>query len=120
VKEMKYNVNDVIYVTIASVTPYGAFVNADYGYTGLIHISEITGKYIKDITKYFKIGNIIEVTVIGIDEEKKQLSLSTKGIMPSQDIQNELVEDEIGFENLMEKLPEWIDETKKELENADN
>ncbi len=116
---MEYNVNDVIYVTIASVTPYGAFVNAENGYTGLIHISEITGKYIKDISKYFKIGNIVEVVVIGIDREKKQLNLSTKGIMPTEDIQNELVEDEIGFENLMEKLPEWINETKKEIENRD-
>ena len=116
---MKYNINDVIYVTIVSVTPYGAFVNADGGYTGLIHISEITGKYIKDISKYFKIGNIVEVMVIGIDEEKKQLSLSTKGIMPSMDIQNELVEDEIGFENLKDKLPEWINKTKKEIENSD-
>ncbi len=115
---MEYNINDVIYVTIASVTPYGAFVNADNGYSGLIHISEITGKYIKDISKYFKIGNIVEVVVIGIDKEKKQLSLSTKGIMPSMDIQNELIEDEIGFENLKEKLPEWIDETKKEIENG--
>ena len=116
---MGYKVNDVIYVTIASVTPYGAFVNADDGYTGLIHISEINGKYIKDISKYFNIGNIVEVTVIGIDEEKKQLSLSTKGIMPTTDIQNELIEDEIGFENLIEKLPEWIDKTKKEIENSD-
>ena len=116
---MEYNVNDVIYVTIASVTPYGAFVNAENGYTGLIHISEITGKYIKDISKYFKIGNIVEVVVIGIDREKKQLNLSTKGIMPTANIQNELVEDEIGFENLMEKLPEWINETKKEIENSD-
>ena len=117
---MGYKINDVIYVTIASVTPYGAFVNAENGYTGLIHISEITGKYIKDISKYFKIGNIVEVTVIGIDEEKKQLSLSTKGIMPSLDIQNELVEDEIGFENLKDKLPEWINDTKKEIEKQNN
>ena len=114
---MKYHVNDVIYVTIASVSPYGAFVNAEDGYTGLIHISEITGKYIKDITKYFKIGNIVEVQIIGIDEEKKQLKLSSKGIMPSGNIQNDLVEDELGFENLKDKLPEWIDETKKEIEN---
>lgn len=117
---MKYKVNDVIYVTIVSVTAYGAFVKTDDDYTGLIHISEITGKYIKDISKYFKIGNIVEVTIIGIDEERKQLSLSTKGIMPSLAIQNELIEDELGFENLKEKLPTWINETKKEIKNKDN
>ena len=39
--------------------------------------------------------------------------------MPVTNIQNELEEDEIGFENLMDKLPEWINETKKEIENSD-
>ena len=117
---MKYHINDIIYVTITSVTQYGAFVNVDDEYTGLIHISEINGKYIDDISKYFKVGNMLEVTIIDIDEKKKQLSLSTKGIMPISNIQNDLSEDDLGFENLIDKLPEWIDKTKKEIENNNN
>jgi len=117
---MKYNINDVIYVTITSVTPYGAFVKADYDYTGLIHISEITGKYIGNIDKYFTEGNIIEAVITDIDEEKKQLSLSTKGIMPNLDKGNNLKEDNLGFQNLIDMLPKWVNNTKKELENSDN
>ncbi len=116
---MKYNLNDIIKVTVSSIVPYGVFVNAEYGYTGLIHISEITGGYIKNISKYFKIGNIVEAKIIGIDEDKKHLSLSTKDIMMDAILtkENSLKEEGLGFQELKDKLPEWIDLTKKELEN---
>ena len=117
---MKYKIDEIISVTVSSVVPYGVFVNADYGYTGLIHISEITGGFIKDISKYFKKGNIVEAKIIGIDEEKKHLSLSTKDIMIDKliDEDNNLEEEGMGFDKLKDKLPEWIDGTKKELENS--
>ncbi len=116
---MKYRLDDIIKVQITSIVPYGIFVNADYGYTGLIHISEITGGYVKDISKYFKVGNELEAKIIGIDEEKKHLSLSTKNIMLDIliDNENDLKEEGLGFDKLRDKLPEWIDITKKQLEN---
>lgn len=116
---MKYSINDIIEVTISSIVPYGVFVNAEYGYTGLIHISEITGGYIRNISKYFKVGNIVKAKIIGIDEEKKHLSLSTKDIMINSIMnkENSLEEEGNGFQELEDRLPEWIDLTKKELEN---
>ena len=117
--KMKYSINDIIEVTISSIVPYGVFVNAEYGYTGLIHISEITGGYIRNISKYFKVGNIVKAKIIGIDEEKKHLSLSTKDIMINSIMnkENSLEEEGNGFQELEDRLPEWIDLTKKELEN---
>ena len=116
---MKYKINDIIDVTVTSIVPYGVFVKADYDYTGLIHISEITGGFIKDITKYFKIGNIVKAEVIDIDEENKRLKLTTKNIIINTlTLENELVEEGNGFNDLKEKLPEWIDIAKKELENT--
>ena len=117
---MKYKIDEIINVTVSFIVPYGVFVNADYGYTGLIHISEITGGYVKDISKYFKKGNIVEAKIIGIDEKEKHLSLSTKDIMFDQiiDDDNSLEEEGMGFDQLRDKLPEWIDVTKKELENS--
>lgn len=116
---MNYKLDDIITVTITSIVPYGIFVSADYGYTGLIHISEITGGFIKDINKYFKIGNQLEAKIIGIDEEKKHLTLSTRNILMNYSIDNEnnLEEEGLGFDKLRDKLPEWINVTKKELEN---
>lgn len=116
---MKYNIGDLIEVTITSVTPYGAFVKADYDYTGLIHISEITGNFINNIEEYFKIGNKVKAKIIGIDEEKKHLSLSTKGFVKDLSGKNILIEEGNGFENLKEKLPEWIDNTSKEIKNSE-
>lgn len=117
---MKYKIDEIIDVTVSSIVPYGVFVTADYGYTGLIHISEITGGYIKNISKYFKIGSIVEAKIIAIDEEKKHLSLSTRNIMMDKIIDegNNLEEEGMGFDKLRDKLPEWIDVTKKELENS--
>ena len=102
---MKYRLDDIIKVQITSIVPYGIFVNADYGYTGLIHISEITGGYVKDISKYFKVGNELEAKIIGIDEEKKHLSLSTKNIMLDIliDNENDLKEEGLGFDKLRDK-----------------
>lgn len=116
---MKYKIDDIITVKITSIVPYGIFVIADYGYTGLIHISEITGGFINEISKYFKVGNELEAKIIGIDEEKKHLTLSTKNIMMniSIDNENDLEEEGLGFDKLRDKLPEWINVTKKELEN---
>ncbi len=116
---MKYSINDIISVTVKSIVPYGVFVDADYGYTGLIHISEITGGFIKDISKYYKIGNQVDAKIIGIDEEQKHLSLSTKDILMTKSVSkaNSLEEEGLGFDMLKESLPEWIDITKQELEN---
>ena len=116
---MKYNINDIISVKVKSIVPYGVFVDAEYGYTGLIHISEITGGFIKNINKYYKVGNMVDAKIIGIDEEKKHLSLSTKDIMMDKviDKENDLEEEGLGFDRLRDSLPEWIDITKKELEN---
>ena len=115
-----YKINDVINVNVTSIVNYGVFIKADDDYTGLIHISEINGEYIKNINTYFKINSIIKAKIIGIDEEKKHLSLSTKNIIQlnKDRKQNSLKESGSGFDELKSNLPKWIDETKKEIENS--
>ena len=52
----KYKKNDIVIANVSKVEKYGAFVLIDDVYTGLIHVSEINGKYINDISKYFHKG----------------------------------------------------------------
>ena len=66
----KYNVNQIIEGKVNSIKPYGIFVIIDDIYTGLIHISQINGKFINDINDYFKVGDVIKVRVIDVDEEE--------------------------------------------------
>lgn len=115
-----YKVNDIISVIVTSIKEYGVFIKTDTDYTGLIHISEINGDYIKDINKFFKLKSKIKVRIIGIDEKNKHLSLSTKDLLKKdkKTKKNSLKEVGEGFDILKNKLPKWIDDTKKEIENV--
>lgn len=109
----KYKINDIVNVTITKIQPYGAFVTASDDYKGLIHISEINGKFIDDINKYFYVGKTVKCKILDIDEDKKQLRLSTVNLN-----KNKLSETELGFSILQKKLPNWIREKEIEIENA--
>lgn len=62
---------------VTGIQPYGVFVKLK-GMNGLIHISELTDDYVKDINDYVKIGQMIRVKVLEIDEETNNAKLSLK------------------------------------------
>ena len=112
----KYNVNQIIKVTVNSIKPYGIFTIVDDEYNGLIHISQINGKFINDINEYFKIGDEIKTRILEVDEEKKQLKLSTVNLLKNNKSRSKLSETSLGFELFDEILQEWIDEKIEEIE----
>jgi small subunit ribosomal protein S1 len=63
--------------TISSMRPFGAFVDFG-GVTGLLHIKEISQKYIGDVNSVFTVGESIKAVVMDIDESRNRISLSTK------------------------------------------
>ncbi len=63
--------------TISSLRPFGAFVDFG-GVTGLLHIKEISQKYIGDVNSVFSTGETIKAVVMDIDESRNRISLSTK------------------------------------------
>ena len=98
----KYNVNQIISGKVNAIKPYGIFVIIDDVYTVLIHISQINGKYISDINDYFKIGDTIRVRIVDVDDDKKQLKLSTINLKSK----SRLPETTLGFELFEEILQE--------------
>jgi general stress protein 13 len=117
----KYKVGEVIEVKVTALEKYGAFVKTDNNYTGLIHISEITGGFIQNINDYFNIGDTLSARIMNIDEEKKQLKLSLKGVRNRfKFLKGELKETELGFSLLEELLPIWLKEKQNELKNKKN
>ena len=66
----KYKVNSIVKATVTGIENYGAFVTLDEYYSGLIHISEVSNKYVSDLTKLFTIGSVVKVKVLEIDEDK--------------------------------------------------
>ena len=64
--------------TVRNVTDFGAFVDIGVHQDGLVHISEICDRYIKHPSEELTVGDVVNVKVIGVDVEKKRISLSIK------------------------------------------
>lgn len=66
--------------TVRNVVDFGAFVDVGIKNDGLVHISEISDKYIINPMEEVAVGDIVKVKVIGIDKAKGKVSLSMKGV----------------------------------------
>lgn len=71
------SVGSILEGKVISVMPFGAFVDIGDNQSGLVHISEISSRYVKDINECVKKGDSVKVKVIRIDEQGK-ISLSIK------------------------------------------
>lgn len=66
--------------TVRNVIDFGAFVDIGVHQDGLVHISEMSEKYIKHPLEAVSVGDVVDVRVLGVDLKKKRISLSMKGI----------------------------------------
>ena len=64
--------------TVRNVIDFGAFVDIGVHQDGLVHISQMSDKYIKHPLEVVSVGDIVEVKVLGVDLAKKRISLSMK------------------------------------------
>lgn len=120
---MLYKKDEIIEVEITALKPYGAFAKVDNEYSGLIHISEINGLFIKDINDVFKIGDKKKVRILDVDEEKKQIKLSMildKNGKTKKRKRTKLSDTNLGFDLFDEILPEWISSKMEEISCEEN
>ncbi|MCD7808857.1 MAG: CvfD/Ygs/GSP13 family RNA-binding post-transcriptional regulator [Erysipelotrichaceae bacterium] len=114
--EHRIRTGDIIDVTITGIQPYGAFASLPDHTSGLIHISEISDKFVRNVENYVHVGEVIRVKVIDIDEETHQAKLSLKAVRLAKrkykraykNRREKIKETPLGFNPLQEKLPEWI------------
>jgi len=114
--EHRVKVGDIIDVTITGIQPYGAFASLPDHTSGLIHISEISDKFVRNVENYVRVGDVICVKVIDIDEKTRQSKLSLKAVhmakrkykRPFKNQREKIQETPLGFSSLKAKLPEWI------------
>ncbi len=66
--------------TVRNVIDFGAFVDIGVKSDGLVHISELSEKFVKNPMDVVAVGDIVKVRVIKVDLEKKKVSLSMKGV----------------------------------------
>ena len=114
----KIEKEDVVKVTVTGIQKYGAFVNTE-DYEGLIHISEISYGYVKNVNDYVKIGDEIYAEVVNKKKKDNHLKLSIKNIDYKNDGSKieRMEETKNGFKPLKDNLEIWIAEKIKEITN---
>lgn len=114
---MNYHVGDIIKVTVTSIENYGIFVKVDEEYNGLIHISEMSTRFVTNVRNFAFPGETIYAKIVDVDTIKNQMKLSIKSIdyrLTSK--KGRLLESPNGFSKLKEMLPIWIESKLKEIE----
>ncbi len=65
--------------TVRNVVDFGAFVDIGVHEDGLVHISQLSNRFIKHPSDVVKVGDIVKVTVLDVDIQRKRISLTMKG-----------------------------------------
>ena len=76
----KIKVGDIVECVVTGVQSYGAFVLIDNSINGLIHISEISKGYVRNIEDFVKVGETVYVKILELDEEELRAKVSLKEI----------------------------------------
>lgn len=115
-------INDLVIGTVINVKPYALFMSFEDGSQGLLHISEISDSYIRDIEKFGSIGDQIKVKILSVDSSNGFLRVSLKQVPSDQTFSThsnakrkvpEVTNG--GFKQLEENLPKWIDKTLEKI-----
>jgi general stress protein 13 len=127
----KIEVGSVLTGKVTGIQPYGAFVALNENTQGLVHISEITHGYVKDVNEHLKVGDEVNVKVLSVDEAAGKIGLSIRATeeapaeaadvkarkprKPRQAaaIQHHDPDSSQGFNTLKDKLQEWIDQSQR-------
>ncbi|WP_453994196.1 S1 domain-containing post-transcriptional regulator GSP13 [Bacillus nitroreducens] len=123
----KFAVGSVVKGKITGIQPYGAFVALDEDTQGLVHISEVTHGFVKDINEHVKVGDEVDVKILSIDEGAGKIGLSIRATQeaPEKPVQQRTAkpkkrpaqaqqaqsESPQGFNTLKDKLEEWIEQS---------
>ncbi|MBP2240490.1 general stress protein 13 [Cytobacillus eiseniae] len=123
----KIEVGSVITGKVTGVQPYGAFVALDENTQGLVHISEVTHGFVKDINEFLKVGDEVNVKVLSIDEGAGKIGLSIRATEEAPVVEAKAkkpkskrqaapikvdTDSSQGFNTLKDKLQEWINQSQ--------
>ena len=121
----KFEVGSVYTGKVTGLQAYGAFVALDEETQGLVHISEVTHGFVKDINEHLSIGDEVQVKVLSVDENAGKISLSIRATQeaperkeskPKKQRPQQAKEEAAapqGFNTLKDKLEEWIEQSNR-------
>lgn len=107
----KYQKGEVVEGRVTGIEKYGIFLAFDDDYNGLIHISELSEHFVKDVSLYATVGEKISCVILEVNDETKQLKCSIKNTEYGREKDSHV---DHGFSPLKKQLPIWMDEKLRE------
>ena len=139
---MQLEVGSIVQGTVTGITKFGAFVDIGEGLTGMVHISEVSQVFVKEISEVLSEGDKVSVKILKLGEDGK-VSLSIKAAMPKPTSskepyvkqsnyksyndkgrqskfqnRNNAKSDELSFEDMMSKFKKSSDEKMSDLKRS--
>ena len=113
----KYEKGNVVTGCVTGIEKYGIFVGLDEFYSGLIHISEISSNFVRNVSDYVTVGETIRVRIRDVDEENYHVKLSIRDLDYRVNMKNrsKILEVGGGFQPLERRLDGWISDKMKEI-----
>ncbi|MGI6175726.1 MAG: S1 RNA-binding domain-containing protein [Christensenellales bacterium] len=108
---MAVQVGSILDGVVSGITGFGAFVRLDDQTTGMVHISEVSSSYVKDINDHLKVGDPVKVKVLQVNGDKISLSIR-KAISDAPPVKKEPVK---AFEDLMSKFMKDSEERQTDI-----
>ncbi len=112
----EYKVGEIVTGKITGIEDYGIFLSFGDKCSGLIHISEISDHYIRNIHEYGAINDIISAKIISVEGDNHyKLSLKNMNNKELEEL-NMPAETKNGFLTLSKNLNKWISDAKRKIE----
>lgn len=111
-----YQIGDEVIGCVKAIKSYGAFIQLPDDSFGLLHISEISHNYIKDIESFLEVSQNIKLKVIAFDQENRVIlskKILEKPKRKTKQVTKLVINEKIsesakGFSDLKRMLPYWI------------
>jgi S1 RNA binding domain protein len=113
---MQIKNGEIIEGKITGITKYGAFVSIEGGMSGMIHISEVAGGFVRDINEVLRVDQIIKAVVLSVSENGR-LALSIKKL-PEEKTRKK-PKGSFDFEDMMSKFKRESDEKMSGLKHLE-
>ncbi|MBQ6513739.1 MAG: bifunctional 4-hydroxy-3-methylbut-2-enyl diphosphate reductase/30S ribosomal protein S1 [Clostridia bacterium] len=122
----KFPVGEVVEGKVVRITDFGAFVELEPGLDGLVHISQCATTRVAKVEDAVKVGDVVNVKILGVDPEKKRISLSIRQAIEPEPVAEEAAETaaaDVEYEvvatedSVSEKFAEATEEVKEAAED---
>lgn len=114
---MSLKAGEIVEGVVKTITNFGAFIDLGNGVTGLVHISEVSDGYVKDVSEFLEQNQKVKVKVLAVDESSKKITLSIKKANEKKR-EYQPKQQEMSFEDRLSKFLKDSEERQSEVKHS--